>query len=228
MIFPLCNARKLLIDTPAGVRVSHAKLFQSFTPAEQKAWYAYGKRVPGDVEGIMPAEIEQFLAEAPSLIKRLVHGQWKAKENEAMEPLKICVPFPIQSEEESSMATTKELTAPKRKRAAKKKPEASEPATATPSSKGASIAASKNGDDPDQTYIEGTVDEPIPALDRDLKKLAKVRTEISNAKDEEGRLLTSVARRMHENQLNSYKGAGYSVIIVPSAENVKVKPAKDK
>ena len=33
---------------------------------------------------------------------------------------------------------------------------------------------------------------------------------------------------MHEHKLSSYKGAGFSVAIVPSAENVKVKPAKDK
>lgn len=109
------------------------------------------------------------------------------------------------------------LTKPRKKGKAAPKPAA-----------GKSVEASKNGDIPGQTYIEGTVDQPIPAMDRDLKSLAKQRKIIQDAKDEESKLLTNIARRMHDNKLGSYKGAGFSVVIIPSAENVKVKPAKDK
>lgn len=215
--YPLCVARGVLMELAknpshaAHRRVNLSRHFQSLSVAEKCRWDREVRPYGGDGYGYFPEPFEEFYQ---TLID---------------EGLASISPLPL----EDVMPTAKELTAPKRtrnSRKAKAKNGGGEQpsdggATATV---GATIAASKNGDDPNQTYIEGTVDEPIPAMDRDLKKLAKARADISNLKDEESRLLTCVARRMHEHKLQQYKGAGYSVVIVPSAENVKVKPAKDK
>lgn len=211
--FPLCKARNLISRFPAMAgresRVRFSALLMSFTPAERARWDRDSREYPRDDYGMLPEAVEQFLQ---SLIDEGISS-------------------PATTTPESAMATataSKKKSAKKPAASKKKAAKADDPPTDPPVSGGASVAASKNGDDPNQTYIEGTVDEPIPALDRDLKSLQKARAESVALKETESRLLTNISRRMHENKLNSYRGAGYSVVIVPSAESVKVKPAKDK
>jgi hypothetical protein len=211
--FPLCKARNILsrFQVMAGreSRVNFSALLMSFNQAERARWDRDTRDYPRDDYGMLPEAVERFLQ---TLIDEGVSSSTTITQ-------------------EADMATA---TAPKKKSAKKPARKAGATKKKAPAAKkaaapsGGTVAASKNGDDPNQTYIPGTVDEPIPAMDRDLKSLQKTRSEQMALKDKESALLTSISRRMHDNKLNSYRGAGYSVAIVPSAESVKVKPAKDK
>jgi hypothetical protein len=64
---PHCHTRRVLIETEAGPRASLSKLFATFTPPEQSAWYRQSKHYTPDPLGILPDELEPFLA---SLVKQ--------------------------------------------------------------------------------------------------------------------------------------------------------------
>jgi hypothetical protein len=61
-MYPHCDTRRVLIDTEAGPRASLSKLFATFTPSEQIAWYRQSKHYTPDPFGILPHELEPFLA----------------------------------------------------------------------------------------------------------------------------------------------------------------------
>jgi hypothetical protein len=59
---PHCHSRGVLIETQAGPRVSLSTLHSTFTPPERAAWFRQTKQYTPDPLGILPHELEPFLA----------------------------------------------------------------------------------------------------------------------------------------------------------------------
>lgn len=58
---PLCHARDLITETPAGSRIAIGALFAALTPAERCRWFEWAGKAVCDDGGILPDGVERFL-----------------------------------------------------------------------------------------------------------------------------------------------------------------------
>lgn len=121
------------------------------------------------------------------------------------------------------MATTKELTAPKRR---SRKPKATAEANGT--AELGATAGDKTKNDPAQPSLPGMTEERVPAIERAIKKVLDKRAEAKAAKEEADRELGRLPGLLHKHERETYKCLGRVVVIEPGADIVKIKRIKDR
>ena len=90
-------------------------------------------------------------------------------------------------------------------------------------------ASVKQGkDDSDQQYLGDMEPPTIKPLDTAIKKLGQTRNDLVAAKEAEATLLGKISNLMHQNNIDSYRGSGQTVTVIPGDEKIKVKPVKDR
>ena len=60
--YPLCAARRCLVDTPNGPMVNLGAIHASFTRAERAAWFSATFRSAVNEYGMPPQDVEDFLS----------------------------------------------------------------------------------------------------------------------------------------------------------------------
>jgi hypothetical protein len=107
----------------------------------------------------------------------------------------------------------------------KKKPPAKKEKKQTPS--GTAKIAGTN-DDPNQTYLDGTEPETVPAIDAKVARYSDLTRSRQSAKEAADDELDEIAGLMKEHGLTSYRTNGKIVTVVEGQTVCKIKKASNK
>lgn len=86
----------------------------------------------------------------------------------------------------------------------------------------------RNGDDPNQTFIDGTEPPKVPVIETTVRKIVALDKEMSAKKEERDALVLKLPRLFKEHELKQYKCHGCTVSIVPGNDVVKISKSKTK